>query len=223
MINFALFLGSCALIGGFAWYFCYLGQSALTAWIAILCLLANLFVLKQIELIHLNATASDIFAIGNLLALNLLQEKYGRKASQQAIWTSFACLLFFVVVSQIHLMYEPSQYDYTQEAYQTLFKPAPRILLASLVTFFIVDQLDSRLYHYFRVQFPKISLLWISALTIGISQLFDTVLFSFFGLYSIVSALFEIIIFSYLIKLLAIVGTLPWSFLSQQLFFKKSC
>lgn len=223
MFNLMLFLGSCALIAGFVWYFCYLGQSALSAWIAILSLLANLFVLKQIDIISLNATASDIFAIGNLLGLNLLQEKFGRKASQQAIWASFGCLLFFIIMSQIHLSYEPSLYDYTQEAYTTLLKPAPRILLASLFTFFIVDQVDSRLYQLLRQRFPTISMIWISGMTIVLSQLLDTVLFSFLGLYTIVGALVEIIVFSYVIKLLAIVSTLPWSFLTQHLFLKKSC
>ncbi|MGE3320074.1 MAG: queuosine precursor transporter [Candidatus Berkiella sp.] len=218
MTNLLLFLGSCALVSGFAWYFWRLGQSALTAWIALLSLLANLFVLKQIELFGFNATASDIFAIGNLLALNLLQEKYGRQATQHAIWGSFSCLLFFVVMSQIHLHYEPSIYDHSQTAYDFLLTSSPRTMAASLITFLLVDQFDSRVYRFFRTRFANIPMLWVSGVTMCLSQFLDTVLFSLLGLYGIVSALLEIIAVSYVIKLVAIANTIPWSFVSQRVF-----
>src|SRR5438105_2686546 len=103
MLNLWLFLGSCGLIAAFSWVFKSLGQSALTTWIAILSLIANLFVLKQISLFGFNATACDVFAIGGLLGLNLLQEKFGRQATQQAIYISFSALVFFAVMSYIHL------------------------------------------------------------------------------------------------------------------------
>lgn len=215
VLNLALFLGSCGLIAAFAWYFCCWGQNALIAWIAILSLLANLFVLKQIELFHLNATASDIFSVGILLALNLLQEKFGRKATQQAIWISFSCLLFFILMSQIHLSYIPSVFDQTQTFYAALLTPAPRIMLASLTTFLIMQQLDSGLYHFLRQKLPQFSLFWISGITMSISQFADTWLFSYLGLYGMVSALGQIILVSYSIKLIAIANMVSWSFVTN--------
>lgn len=95
MFNFLLFLLSCALVAGFSWYFCIQGKGALTTWIALVSLMANLFVLKQIDLFGFNATASDVFAVGSLLGLNLLQEKFGREAAQRAIWVSFSALILF--------------------------------------------------------------------------------------------------------------------------------
>lgn len=218
MTNMLIFLGSCALITGFAWWFCYLGQGALTAWIAMLSLLANLFVLKQIELAGLNATASDIFAIGGLLSLNLLRERFGSRAAQQAIWTSFTCLLFFVLFSQLHLLYTPSKSDLAQPAYQFLLSASPRLLIASLTTFLIVDQFDSRLYGMMRSRWSTQPMLLISAITMSISQLLDTVLFSFLGLYGLIDALVEIMIVSYAIKLVAILNTIPWSLMTQRFF-----
>lgn len=223
MLNLLLFLTSCAILVGFAGFFSYLGRSALTSWIALLSLLANFFVLKQIDLLGFNATASDVFAIGGLLGLNLLQEQYGRKAAREAIWISFSALLFFLLFSQIHLYYQASIFDNSQAAYVTLLQPAPRILLASLVTFLLVDQLDSRLYHQLRQKYPQLSAWWSSALSIAICQLIDTLLFTLLGLYGIVEALLEIIIISYGIKLLAIANTLPWTLITRKLFVKKSC
>lgn len=220
MLNLSLFLTSCGILTLFAWFFRFLGQSALTAWIAVLSLLANLFVLKQISLLGFNATASDIFAIGSLLGLNLLQEKFGRQAAQQAIWGSFCCLFFFAIMAYIHLSYEPSVYDQTQSAYLYLLSPTPRIILASLTTFFIVQQFDSYLFHLLREHFPKLPMIAASAFTLSFSQCLDTLLFGFLGLYGLVGALVEIMLVSYSIKLLAILNTLPWSFLSKQIFVK---
>ena len=139
MLNIVLFLSSCVLMSAFAWFFLSQGKQALTTWIALLCLLANLFVLKQITLLGLNTTASEAFAIGGLLGLNLLQEKFGWEATQKAIRISFSVLLFFVLMSQIHLYYEPSIYDHSQSAYSYLLTPAPSLLFASMITFLIVQ------------------------------------------------------------------------------------
>ncbi len=218
MLNLLLFLGSCALIAGFAWFFSRLGQGGLTAWIAILSLLANLFVLKQIDLLGLNATASDIFAIGNLLALNLLQEKYGRQATQSAIWTSFSCLLFFVIMSQIHLHYEPSLYDNSQNSYSLILAATPRMMVASLFTFLLIDQFDSRFYRYMRQRLPQVSMILVSAMTMCVSQTLDSILCNTLGLYGVVEALIEIILVSVAIKVLAIASTIPWAFASRKLF-----
>lgn len=217
MQNVLLFLGSCGLIAGFAWYFCALGQSALTALVALFSLLANIFVLKQIEFLGLNATASDAFTIGSLLGLNLLQERYGKEAASKAIWTSFAGLVLFALMSQIHLLYIPSAFDSMHGAYEQLFNPAPRIMIASLVTFLIVDQFDVKLYGLLRSKYPHFSMVLVSAFCMSLSQLLDTVLFSFLGLYGVVAAIGEIIVVSYFIKLLAIANTIPWSFMTRRL------
>lgn len=220
MTNLLIFLGSCALIAGFAGWFSRLGSGGLIAWMAMLSLLANLFVLKQIDIFGLNATASDIFAIGGLFSLNLLREKYGKDLAQRAIWISFACLLFFVLMSQLHLLYVPSNFDTSQVAYEQILSASPRLLIASLVTFFIVDQCDALLYGTLRQRFSTFSPLLMNAIAMSLSQLLDTLLFSFLGLYGLIQAIGEIILISYTIKFIAIANTVLWSFMTQKLFRK---
>jgi uncharacterized PurR-regulated membrane protein YhhQ (DUF165 family) len=60
----------------------------------------------------------------------------------------------------------------------------------------------------------------MNALSLSLSQFLDTVLFSMLGLYGIVSAITEIILVSYSIKLLAIANTLPWSLMNKRLFLR---
>src|SRR3990167_7612123 len=89
------------------------GPFSLISLIAIQAVLANLFVVKQMKLFGFEVTCSDVFAVGSLLSLNLLQEFFGREMGKKAVSISFFAMLFFAVMSQIHLYYLPSDQDST--------------------------------------------------------------------------------------------------------------
>jgi uncharacterized PurR-regulated membrane protein YhhQ (DUF165 family) len=78
MLNESVFFLQVVLIIAFSLLALKRGSAALTTWITVQALLANLFVLKQITLFGLNVTASDGFAIGSLLGINLLQEYFSK-------------------------------------------------------------------------------------------------------------------------------------------------
>jgi uncharacterized integral membrane protein (TIGR00697 family) len=215
MLNILLLITSTGFVVCFAWFCAKQGKEALITWIALLTILANFFVLKQIQVLGLNATASDVFAIGGILGLNLLQEQYGEKAAKKAIWITFICMTFFCIMSQIHLLYLPNSFDKTQYAYTKLLAPSPRILIASLSVYFIVQHVTIGLYRMLRKMLPQSSLVFITVTCLFISQLLDTLLFTFLGLYGLVSALFEVILVSYTIKIIVILVSIPFSKLSQ--------
>ena len=206
-MNVLFFLVSCIIVTLFA-RICerLLGSEGLIAWIALCSVLANLFVLKQINLLGLNAAASDIFAVSSLLGLNLLQEKKGFEIAQKAIATTFLCLLFFCIMAQMHLLYIPSIYDTQHHTYAALLSPTPRLLIASLLAYFISQQTCVFLYRKLHQNNPKT--LWRNhLLSTLVAQLFDTLIFASIGLWGLVSALDEIIIVGYLIKIAAIIAT----------------
>lgn len=204
-MNEALFLIQTVLIFGFALAALKLGKETLIAWVAIQALTANLFVLKQITLLGLDVTASDAFAIGSLLGLNFLQEYFSREEANKATWICFFFMIFFVLASQIHLLYQPSTYDTTQGAYNALLSPSPRLLIASMSVFFIVQQFDLRFFALLKTWLPRASFAWRAAIALCASQLLDTFLFSFAGLYGIVASVVDIMIISFLVKL-AVIG-----------------
>lgn len=181
-----------------------LGSAALSTWVTIQALIANLFVLKQVQLFGFDVTASDTFAIGSLIGLNLLQEYYSREEALKASRTCFFFLFFFALISQLHLSYQPSDHDFSQTAFLTLLSPSPRLFLASIGTFFIVQQIDIALFAFLRTAWQTQSFAFRTAISLIISQLLDTALFSVLGLYGIVASLVDVIIVSFLIKLLAI-------------------
>jgi uncharacterized integral membrane protein (TIGR00697 family) len=185
-----------------------LGQSALVAFISLQCVLANLFVLKQITIFGFSATCADAFTIGATLGLNLLQEYFGREIAKKTIYINFFALIFFAIIPQIHLWYMPSTFDISQGAFSLLLTPMPRIIVASFIAFFISQNVDYLLYGFLRRIWTHKWLVARNYASVSVSQLVDTILFSLLGLYGLVSNIGHIILVSYLIKLIAIaVGT----------------
>ncbi len=187
------------LVGALFWA-ARIGKEALVALCVLLSVLANFFLLKQINLFGWNATCSDAFAIAGIFGLNMLTQSYGRAAAKKTIWISFFGLLFFAAVSQIHLLYLPSLHDESHIHFAFLLKAAPRLLMASMATFLVVQQFDVRLYGFFQKKFSQFSWQMRSTICLFLSQIVDTVLFSILGLYGIIQELTSMIIVSYLVK-----------------------
>ncbi len=203
-MNETLFLVHVIVVMGFGLASLKMGKTALTAWVALQAVLANLFVLKQICFFHFHVTCSDVFAIGSVFGLNLLREYFGKEAAKKALWACFSAMVFFVAMAQLHLLYKPSPYDTAHQAFETILSSSPRLLFASLAVFFIVQQIDLRLFGYLKEKFFRIPLSIRNAFSLATTQFLDTFLFSIFGLWGLVASLSDIILVSFLIKLLVI-------------------
>lgn len=210
-ISYAFFVSSAALFASLR------SKEHLIALVSIQAILVNLFVTKQIYLFGLAATASDALAIGITFCLNLLQEYYGRESAQHALRISFFCMLFYIALSLLHLAYKPHNLDSAHPHFVALLTPMPRIIIASLVVYYIVQYLDIRLFGLLKEHFSDRYLTARSAFSIATTQLLDTILFSFLGLYGIVSNIGQIIIVSYTIKLAVIAITAPFMALSRHI------
>ncbi len=195
------------------------GKEALVAIICAQTILANLLVTKQITLFGLTATASDALAIGSVLGLNLLQEYYGKEIAQKTIWISFFIMLFYTAITLLHIAYIPHVDDTASGHFAALLTPMPRLMLASIVTYLVSQNLDRYLYtvlknnNYFNNYF-----ILRNYVSTGIAQYVDTVLFSILGLWGIVTNIPDIILVSYVIKLAALILAAPFLALSKKLF-----
>lgn len=186
-----------------------LGEGALLTAVSMHALLANLFVLKQISFFGFEVSCSDGFAVGSILGLNLLREHFGKKSAKKAISICFFFMIFFVVMSQMHLLFSPSIYDTSHSAYKLLLSPAPRLLIASLFVFYLIQHFDVRLFSWISQHLPRFPFSVRSTISLTISQLFDTILFSFLGLYGLVTKLSHIIFISFFLKIFIILTLGP--------------
>lgn len=203
-MNEGIFVFQVILIVIFAICALKLGKEALIVWISLQALLANIFVLKQIVLFGYEVTASDAFAVGSLLGLNFLQENFGKESARKAAWICFFSLMFFVLVSQMHLAYQASPNDTTQSAFNTILSPAPRLFFVSIIVFFFVQQFDIYFFNVLMMKMPTMRFAFRTMSTLVVSQALDTVLFSFFGLYGLVSSILDVMVLSFIVKLLSV-------------------
>lgn len=222
MTNELLFIFHSIFIGISALGALALGKAALVTFVVVQCLLANFFVIKQITLCGFNATCSDVYTIGATIGLNLLQEYFGRSITKKTITINFWILLFYTIVSQLHLAYTPSGFDETQIHYSALLTIAPRILVASFSVFLFVQLIDYQLYGFLRRYFHNRFLLVRNYASLIICQGIDTVLFSIFGLYGVLDNITEIITVSYTIKLASIIIATPIVLAARAIYQKTS-
>lgn len=217
-MNEYIFLSHAIFVGASAVGALVFGSAGLTTFVATQCVLANFFVLKQITLFGLSATCSDAYTIGATIGLNLLQEFFGKKAAKQAIGINFFMLILYAIVSQIHLWYIPSAVDTTQAHYYALLQVTPRIIIASFSVFLFTQMLDYHLYGFLKNKLKDRYLLIRNYASIVICQAIDTILFGFLGLYGIIDNLWEVMLVSYFIKLIAIVVATPFVWASRPLY-----
>jgi len=194
-----------------------LGKYALIAMLCLLGVLSNVFIAKQIMLCGFAVTCSDVYAVGGILCLNLLQEFFGREIITKTIWTSFFCLLVFLVMSQLHLWYQPNGFDSAHEHYQALFGFMPRIACASIISYITVQLLDVRIFSLLQRLFLGKFFTLRAVISLILSQTLDTVLFSFLGLYCIVGSISQVIIVSLIVKLMIIGLSTPLISLTKKL------
>lgn len=204
-------LVSCMTLGALR-----LGKEAMIAWLSFLAVALNLFVLKQISLFGLEVTCSDALVIGYLLGLNLVQEFFGRILARKTVWISFFISLSFVILSQIHLFYQPNSYDNSHSYYRALLTPMPRLLMASLFSFLIVQLFDLSFFAFLRKKTEGKFLAPRTALALACTQALDTLLFSFLGLYGLIDHLSHVIIFSLIVKMGVIFLSTPFIYLSRK-------
>lgn len=195
-----------------------LGRAALLAWIGLQAVLANLFVIKQMTLIGLTVTCSDIYMVGSVLCLNLLQEFYGREAARQSVLISLLLMALFGVMSQLHLAYEPSPYDSTHSYFAQILAFTPRLLIASYLVFYIVQRLDIWVFGRLRARLGSWPLPLRSGLSTLLAQIVDCTLFVMIGLYDIVNEPLHVIFVGCIVKMLVIAGAVPFTALAARVF-----
>jgi len=214
LVNFALFL------------ICYrmFGKQGLYAWIAASVILANIQVVKTIEMFGFVMTLGNTMYGTIYLTTDLLNEKYGEKEAKKAVWFGFFFLLMATAIMQMVLVFEAFDSGIpAQESLKTIFGLAPRIALASLTAYLVSQFLDVRLFSKLKVKFPTRSQLWIrNNGSTGVSQLVDTLVFctiAFAGVYSW-NIWWDIAITTYVLKFIISVASTPVIYLARSFKFK---
>ncbi|BBH22825.1 hypothetical protein Back11_41700 [Paenibacillus baekrokdamisoli] len=168
LVNFSLFL------------ICYkaFGKHGLYAWVGVATVLANLQVVKTIDMFGFVMTLGNTMYGTIYLTTDLLNEKYGEKEAKKAVWFGFFILIMTMIVMQMALRFQPGESDMGQEPLKQIFDFLPKIALGSLCAYFTSQFLDVRIYTFMKKIFPGRNQLWIrNNVSTSISQLVDSLIF----------------------------------------------
>lgn len=195
------------------------GRIGLFIWIPISAILANIQVLKLVELVGITATLGNIVYATSFLATDILSENYGKKSARAAVGIGFFSLIVATVVMNIALGFRPAPEDGAHESLSLIFSILPRITLASLVAYGLAQAHDIWAYDFWRRKFPNLKFIWIrNNLSTMVSQLIDTLVFNtiaFAGLFEI-GVFLEICLTTYVLKWLVAALDTPLVYLAAR-------
>lgn len=205
------------------------GKTGLFVWIGFGTVIANIQVVKSIEMFGFGATLGNIMYGTLFLATDAVSEKYGHKSAKKAVWLGFLTLISMVIIMQLALVFKPSQdpsmVDYAnsmQSSLVNIFNLIPRIALGSLVAYITSQTLDVYLFAKIKEKYNSDKLLWIrnNGSTL-ISQLIDSIIFvsiAFLGDPNYpLDVWFDILITTYVIKILVAILDTPFIYMIKKI------
>ncbi len=196
------------------------GRIGIFCWIAISTIIANIEVLKCVDIFGMALTLGNVTYGSIFLATDILNEKYGIKEARKSIYIGFFALLAFTLITQIDLCYIPNSSDFAHEAMKTLFTITPRVCFGSMFAYFVSNMLDVYLYGFIKKNLPSDKFLWLrnNAATIT-SQLVDTLIFTciaFVGVFS-KEIVIQLCITTYLLKILIAILDTPFLYIAKKI------
>ncbi len=194
------------------------GKVGLFVWICAGIIIANIQVLKTIELFGMTATLGNSLYGSIYLATDLLSEVYGKKDAKKAVYLGFFMMLSFTLIIQLVMLFKPDVSDFADGPFQLLFTILPRITLGSLMAYIVSQILDVNLFFAIKKKFGKKNELWIrNNFSTLISQFVDTLIFvivAFYGVFSI-DVLTDIFITTYILKAISSIMDTPFVYLMR--------
>lgn len=199
------------------------GKQGLLAWVAIGTIIANIQVIKTVEIFGISATLGNVMFASIYLATDILNDIYGRKVAKRAVWLGFSSTLVMIIVMQMSLHFIPAPEDTAQNAFHAIFDVVPRIALGSIVAYIIGQHVDVFIFSLIKKLFSSDKTFIIRAYgSTIISSIIDTALFvsiAFIGSLPGM-AVFEIFITTYVLKLVSTIFNVPFGYIAKS-FYRK--
>lgn len=198
-------------------FYKFLGKLGMFVWIASIAIIANIEVIKCVDILGMSVTLGNALYCSISLATDILNERYGAHEARKSALIGFMSLVVLVILSQIALLFTPNESDFASDALQTVFATTPRICAASLSCFLLSNILDTYIFSWLR---KKCKFLWIRVnVSTLLSQLLDSILF-FVIAFSFALPWSEILMLGitcYIIKVVITVCDTPFIYWSRKI------
>lgn len=162
------------------------GKTGVFLWIGIASIIANIQVVKSIDLLGISATLGNVMFASNFLATDILSECYGKKEAKKGVYVGLFSVTTYLIFTQLTIAFIPNEIDTAQGSMKSLFSIAPRACTASIVMYFIANVADVYLFEKIRSKSDK---LWvrnnISTIICNCLENFGFVFLAFIGIYEV--------------------------------------
>lgn len=200
------------------------GRLGLYAWIPFATIIANLQVIKVVELFGMTATLGNIAYASIFLATDIISENYGRRDAYAAVGIGMFSMIGMTLIMLLAIAVVPAADDFAQPALKSIFSFVPRVVLGSLVAYVISQHHDVWSFHFWKNRLPQTKFLWVrNNFSTLASQAIDTLIFTsiaFLGVFP-TNTFWSIVITTFLLKALITLLDTPFIYLAKWLFVTK--
>ncbi|MDO8495636.1 MAG: queuosine precursor transporter [bacterium] len=197
---------------------------ALTALYVTLVVFANIAASKTIAFdfgftTFFTPAAVLIFSVTFLLT-DIVNEKFGKKETQRMILIALFAQIALVLFSYLILKAPSAPFFQNQAAFEAVLGTVPRIVLASLIAFYVSENLDAHLFHWIKKLTGGKHLWMRNAFSSLPSMVVDSIIFvtiAFYGLMPIMPLIIGLSVVKWLVGIIDI----PFMYLSRAILGKQ--
>jgi queuosine precursor transporter len=197
----------------------FFGKEGLYTSIAMSIVIANIQVIKIIEIGGITITLGNILYGSIFLSTDILSEIYGKKSAKKGVMVGFFTMILAALYMQIAIMFKPSPEDFIQPHMIAMFSFMPRIIFASLIAYLLSQMHDVWAFNFCK-KLTKGKHLWLrNNLSTIVSQLIDSLIFAtiaFYGVFSL-NVFWQILITTYILKLFISLFDTPFLYFAKYL------
>jgi hypothetical protein len=220
MINELLWIGT--LITSFLMViFAYrlFGKTGLYIWTAVGVILANIQVMKTIQVFGMVTALGNVIYSSLFLVTDIINENYSKKDAQKAVWIGFFVLIATTILMQLTIQFIPHESDFLSEHISVIFSFLPRIAIASLIAYIISQSHDVWFFSKLKIK-HKTRNLWLrNNLSTITSQLLDNLIFTLIAFIGVFSwdIIGQIFLTSMIIKIIVAASDTPFIYWSRKI------
>lgn len=159
-----------------------------------------------------------IFAVTFLLT-DIVNEKFGRAETQRMILIALFSQLALVIFSYLILKTTPAPFFQNQTAFEAVLGSVPRIVIASLVAFFISENVDAYLFQWIKNKTGGKHLWMRNAFSSLPSMILDSAIFVSLAFYGTMPVL-SLIVGQSIIKWLVGIIDIPFMYGARKILSK---
>ncbi|KYC44888.1 MAG: hypothetical protein APG12_01354 [Candidatus Methanofastidiosum methylothiophilum] len=183
--------------------------------------IANIIASKIVVFGPFTVPAAVLVYSTTFLLTDFLSELYSEKEAIKAVYIGFISNIVLVISIWVAVQWQQAPFWTGQAAFESIFGLVPRIVLGSMIAYLVSQNLDVKIFMFFKNRYPKHLWLRNNAGTM-ISQLVDTLIFITIAFYGTtpLEILISLVIGQYIVKWIIAVVDTPFLYIVKLIYNK---